>query len=147
MAANRQWPSARIRCIRVSGMGIHARPCASAHPSRSVSDVCNLDILLQSALAFLMSASVPPSKACRRGHSSTLWSSFVKQAGHTLPLADDPETGGPGPTGGPNADGTEAGGSAAGGSASVGGVAFSSGLCFLGGGLDVDDEDEDDEVR
>ena len=82
-----------------------------------------------------MSASVPPAKACRRGHSSTLWSSFVRQAGHVLPLADDPEAGGP----------------AAGGSASVGGgPAFSSGLCFFGlGAADEDEleEEEDDEAR
>ena len=69
-----------------------------------------------------------------------LWSSFVKQAAHTLPCADDPETGGTGPAGGPGAVGPETGG--------TGPV----GLCFFGGGLDDDDEeeleeDEEAEVR
>ena len=79
-----------------------------------------------------------------------LWSSFVKQAAHTLPFPDDPEAGGPGPACGPEADGPEAGGSAAGGPASVGGPAFSPGLCFFGGGQGADDElsdEEEDELR
>ena len=76
-----------------------------------------------------------------------LWSSLVKQAAHTLPLPDDPEASGPAPTGGPEADNPEAGGPA-----SVGGPAFSPGLCFFGGGLGADDEDElseeeEDELR
>ena len=76
-----------------------------------------------------------------------LWSSFVKQAAHTLPLPDDPDAGGPGPAGGPEADDPETGGPA-----SVGGPAFSPGLCFFGGGLGADDEDElseeaEDELR
>ena len=60
-----------------------------------------------------------------------LWSSFVKQAAHTLPFPDDPEAGGPGPACGSEADGPETGGSAAGVPASVGGAVFSPGLCFL----------------
>ena len=81
-----------------------------------------------------------------------LWSSFVKQAAHTLPFPDDPEAGGPGPACGSEADGPETGGSAAGVPASVGGAVFSPGLCFFGGGLGADDEDElsdeeEDELR
>ena len=71
-----------------------------------------------------------------------LWSSFVKQAAHTLPFPDGPEAGGPGPACGSEADGPETGGSAAGVPASVGGPAFSPGVCFFGGGLGADDEDE-----
>ena len=71
-----------------------------------------------------------------------LWSSFVKQAAHTLPFPDDPEAGGPGPACGSEADGPETGGSAAGVPASVGGAVFSPGLCFFGGGLGSDDGDE-----
>ena len=78
-----------------------------------------------------MSASLPAATAFRRGHSSSLWSFILKQAAHALSSPDDPE-----------ADGPEAGGSAAGGPASVGGPAFSHGLCFFGGGLGEDPEDE-----
>ena len=34
-----------------------------------------------------------------------LWWFFVSQAAHALPVADDPETGGPGPAGGPGPTG------------------------------------------
>ena len=133
-------------------IGIHARLCAFDHCWTSVSSVRNLDNALQYDMAFWMPASLPAATAFRRGHSSTLWSSLVKQAAHALPSPDDPEAGGPGPACGPEADGPEAGGSAAGGPASVGGPAFSPGLCFFGGGLGEDPEDElsdegEDELR
>ena len=91
-----------------------------------------------------MCASLPAATASRRGHSSWLWLSFVKQAAHTLPIPDDPEAGGPGLcffVGGRVAEdelsdeeeaaGPEAGGSAAGVPAFVGGAVFSPGFCFL----------------
>ena len=94
-----------------------------------------------------MSAAVPVLTARKRGHSSTLWLSFVKQAAHTLPFPADPEAVGRGPACGSEADGPETGGSAAGAPASVGGAVFSPGLCFFAGGRGADDEDElsDDE--
>ena len=97
-----------------------------------------------------MSASLPAAKASRRGHSSTLWSFFVKQAAHTLSLAEDPETGGPDPVGGAETAGPETGGFAAGGPASTDSPAFPSCLCFCGDGLDDAEEleeEEDDELR
>ena len=60
----------------------------------------------------------------------------------SFPFPDDPEAGGPGPTGGSEADGPETGGFAAGVPASVGGAVFSPGLCFFGGGLGADEDDE-----
>ena len=63
-----------------------------------------------------------------------LWSSFVKQAAHTLPFPDDPEAGGPGPARGSEADGPETGGSAV-------------GLCFFAGGPDELSDEEEDELR
>ena len=97
-----------------------------------------------------MCASLPAATASRRGHSSWLWLSFVKQAAHTLPIPDDPEAGGPGLcffVGGRVAEdelsdeeeaaGPEAGGSAAGVPAS--------GLCFFVGGRVAEDELSDDE--
>ena len=89
-----------------------------------------------------MAASVPAATANSTGHSSVLWSSLVKQAVHTVRLPDCPEAGGPGPACGPEADGPETGGSVANGPAPVGSPAFSPGLCFFGGGLGADDEDE-----
>ena len=77
-----------------------------------------------------------------------LWSSFVKQAAHTLPFPDDTKAGGPGPACGSEADGPETGGSAAGVPAFVGGAVFSPGLCFFGGGLEDElSDEEEDELR
>ena len=80
---------------------------------------------MQNALAFLMSSSLPAAMATKRGHCSTSWSPLLKQAAQALPVADDPETGGP---------------------------TVTSGFCFFSGGLDADDEDEleeedEDELR
>ena len=84
-----------------------------------------LDTVWQNALAFLMSSSVPAAMATTRGHCSASWSPLVKQAAQALPVADDPETGGP---------------------------TFSFGFCVFSGGLNADDkyeieEEDEDELR
>ena len=61
-------------------LGIHARPCAFDHLRTSVSTVCNLDNSSQGDLAFWNVRLIASCNRSPKGHTPTLWSSFVKQA-------------------------------------------------------------------